>query len=96
MYFLNTAAARYQVRRLEQGVTRHRINTGNLKRVGVALPSMDEQARSVTILDNAVRNIETATEYQSKLRQQKQGLMQDLLTARVRVKVPAVAKASAH
>jgi type I restriction enzyme S subunit len=87
MYFLNTAAARYQVRRFEQGVTRHRINTGNLKRVCVALPNMDEQARSVTILDNAVLNIETATEYQSKLRQQKQGLMQDLLTGRVRVKV---------
>lgn len=87
MYFLNTATARYQVRRFEQGVTRRRINTCNLKRVYVALPSKDEQTRIVSVLDNAVRKIETTTEYQAKLRQQKQGLMQDLLTGRVRVKV---------
>ncbi len=87
MYFLNTATARYQVRRFEQGVTRRRINTGNLKRVCVALPSKDEQTRIVSMLDNAVRKTETTTEYQAKLRQEKQGLMHDLLTGRVCVKV---------
>lgn len=87
MYFLSTATARYQVRRFEQGVTRRRINTGNLKRVCVVLPSKDEQTRIVSMLDNAVRKTETTTEYQAKLRQQKHGLMADLLTGRVRVKV---------
>ncbi|MGH7180875.1 MAG: restriction endonuclease subunit S [Nitrospiraceae bacterium] len=87
MYFLNTFTARYQVRRFEQGVTRRRINTGNLKRVCVALPSKSEQVRIVSILDNAVRKTEATTEYQAKLRQQKHGLMQDLLSGRVKVEV---------
>jgi type I restriction enzyme S subunit len=85
MFFLNTAAARRQVRRFEQGVTRRRINTGNMKKIFVSLPSIAEQQPIVQRLADAGAQIEISTTHLAKLRQQKQGLMQDLLTGRVPV-----------
>jgi type I restriction enzyme, S subunit len=85
MFFLNTAAARRQVRRFEQGVTRRRINTGNMKKIIVSLPSIAEQQLIVQRLVDAGAQIELSTTHLAKLRQQKQGLMQDLLTGRVPV-----------
>lgn len=85
MFYLNTSIARGQVRRFEQGVTRRRINGGNLKRVLFGLPSLQEQKRAVAMLDSAGADIDAITEQVAKLRQQKQGLMHDLLTGRVRV-----------
>lgn len=42
MHFLNTANARKQVRRFEQGVTRRRMNLGNFRRVVVSQPTVEE------------------------------------------------------
>ena len=85
MFFLNTAAARRQIRRFEQGVTRRRINTGNMKKVIVSLPQISEQKLIVQRLLEAGNQIEISTTHLAKLRHQKQGLMQDLLTGRVPV-----------
>jgi len=87
-HFLNTVAARNQVRRFEQGVTRRRTNLGNFRRVIVALPDIEEQIRIVDLLTSASSCIESAEMVVAKLRQQKLGLMHDLLTGRVRVKQP--------
>jgi type I restriction enzyme, S subunit len=87
MFFLNTAAARWQVRRYEQGVTRRRINTSNLKRVWVTLPSLAEQETIVRALNDAGAHIDAIRSHSAKLRQQKQGLMFDLLTGRVRLSI---------
>lgn len=83
MHFLNTAAARNQVKRFEQGVTRRRMNLGNLRRVIVALPSLDEQKCIIQRLAVFGEQIKVAELQAEKLRQQKQGLMHDLLTGRV-------------
>lgn len=48
MMFLNSVLARLQIRRYEQGATRSRINTGNLERVIVGVPDLDEQAAFMT------------------------------------------------
>ena len=85
MFYLNTSIARGQVRRYEQGVTRRRINGGNLKRVFFGLPSLREQEKAIAMLDSAGSEIDSITEQIAKLRQQKQGLMHDLLTGRVPV-----------
>jgi len=85
MYFLNTDGARAQIRRFEQGVTRRRINTTNLKKLMIGLPSIGEQERVVGLLDAAALQLARDVERRSKLQQMKQGLMQDLLTGRVRV-----------
>jgi Restriction endonuclease S subunits len=93
MHFLNTATARTQVRRFEQGVTRRRTNLGNFSRVVVSQPNIEEQKRIVDLLSSTNGRIESAESAVAKLRQQKQGLLRDLLTGRVRVKVAEPASA---
>ena len=87
MHFLNTSMARTQVRRFEQGVTRRRTNLGNFSRVVVSHPDIAEEERIVDLLSSASDRIKSTESVVAKLRQQKQGLMHDLLTGRVRVKV---------
>jgi len=86
MHFLNSNSARNQVKRFEQGVTRRRTNLGNLRRVTVALPVMDEQDSIIKRLAAVNKKVEIEELQVEKLRQQKHGLMYDLLTGRVRVK----------
>lgn len=85
MLYLNGANARRQVRGFEQGVTMKRINLGNLRRIRISLPSVAEQdaieMRAAAIdaaHDNALAELQ-------KLRLQKMGLMDDLLTGRTSV-----------
>jgi type I restriction enzyme S subunit len=63
------------------------INSTQLNRFPVALPSSSEQERIEIRIMALNGQIDLSTQQLSKLRQQKQGLMQDLLTGRVRVKV---------
>jgi len=60
----------------------HRIE--NLK---VICPSINEQMRIVNILNAHDARIRTEEQYRDKLKLQKKGLMHDLLTGKVRVKV---------
>ncbi len=80
MFFLNTAGAQRQIRRYEQGVTRLRINTGNLKKVATGVPGIPEQAAIVEKLQAGIAQVESTHGHLAKLRQLKQGLMQVLLT----------------
>lgn len=76
-----------QVERDKGRGTREGINTAQLKALELPLASVDEQRSIARIL---MTHTAMCAENQSqlvKLRQQKQGLMQDLLTGRVRVKV---------
>lgn len=61
------------------------ISQAALLGVRVPLPTLDEQRRVVTVLDAARARIRSEESHVGKLRLQKQGLMQDLLTGRVRV-----------
>jgi len=72
------------------------INLEDLRPLLISWPDSLERLRiseRYEVNDAAIVSCETQVH---KLRQQKQGLMQDLLTGRVRVKVPEVAKTSAH
>lgn len=89
MLLLNSELARKQIRRYEQGVTRPRINTGNLKRIDACIPSIEEQQRIVAKFEAAQSSIREHYACVEKLRQQKLGLMQDLLTGKIPVKVGA-------
>lgn len=89
MLLLNSELARKQIRRYEQGVTRPRINTGNLKRIDACIPSIEEQHRIVAKFEAAQSCIREQYACAENLRQQKLGLMQDLLTGKVPVKVGA-------
>ena len=87
MHFLNTGTARKQIRRFEQGVTRRRINTRNLRKVVIGLPSKAEQESITTVLSSVATQVALCMDARDKLGQQKLGLMHDLLTGRVRVRV---------
>ena len=85
LYFLNGDAARRQARGYEQGVTMKRINLGNLRRIRIALPAVGEQETIVermTKIDSHARAVFLELD---KLQSKKKGLMDDLLTGRVRV-----------
>ena len=86
MLFLNSGMARKQIRRYEQGVTRPRINTGNLKRISISVPELEEQDQIVDKFDSMQSVIKTEQDKAGKLRVQKLGLMHDLLTGSVQVK----------
>ena len=92
MLFLNSMLARGQVRRYEQGVTRPRINTGNLKQLNIALPSIKEQAAICSKFNRIQDLVEIEKRRLAKLQKQKTGLMHDLLTGEVPVQVEPEAK----
>lgn len=87
MLFLNSELARRQIRRYEQGITRPRINTGNLKRLFVGVPHISEQIAFIAKFEAAQLVIRAQQANVENLRAQKHGLMQDLLTGKVPVKV---------
>lgn len=87
MLFLNSELARQQIRRYEQGVTRPRINTGNLKRLAVCVPELTEQAAFISKFESAQAAIRTQESIVENLKSQKSGLMHDLLTGKVSVKI---------
>lgn len=85
MRSLNGATASHQTRGFEQGVTMQRINLGNLRRVSLAIPPVAEQQLICERLDALDRTIGVTLAEVSKLREQRAGLMDDLLTGCVRV-----------
>ncbi len=87
MYFLNTSLARHQIRKYEQGVTRPRINTGNLKKIYVVKPTIDEQKVIFEQLSKIEKKLSLEQQYLNKLSFKKQGLMHDLLTGKIPVSV---------
>jgi type I restriction enzyme, S subunit len=85
MLYLNTSKARTQTRRYEQGVTRPRINTGNMKKIYAPRPRINEQKAMSTKLLKLSEKIENEFLIKDKLNRQKSGLMHDLLTGKVPV-----------
>ena len=86
-YALNTSYVRRETKRFTQGVTLVRINGGNMKKVRVKLPPVAEQNQVVKKLDGIKAAIANQQGLMEKYQLQKSGLMQDLLTGKVRVKV---------
>lgn len=61
------------------------LNRNTLKKIFIPLPSLSEQQRISEILSQIDQTIEKEQQYKEKLERLKQGLMQDLLTGKVRV-----------
>ena len=64
-----------------------KINRKELGEYRLALPSTDEQLHIASVMDIHDARIRTEEQYRDKLKLQKKGLMHDLLTGKVRVKV---------
>ena len=61
------------------------LNRENLKNILIPLPPLPEQQRIAEILSQIDKTIEKEEQYKEKLKRLKQGLMEDLLTGKVRV-----------
>jgi type I restriction enzyme, S subunit len=65
-----------------------KLNSRSVLGLEIAMPSIREQDGILEVIGIQRSAIETQTTHLAKLRQQKQGLMHDLLTGRVRVALP--------
>jgi len=88
MNYLNSAHARWQVRRLEQGVTRRRCNASALAEVKVLLPDAPEQSKIVEAIRRASQASDSAEKTRAQLVRIRRGLMHDLLAGVVEVPMP--------
>lgn len=67
------------------GTTFQEITKSNLAKILLPLPPLPEQQRIAEILSQIDKTIEKEEQYKEKLERLKQGLMEDLLTGKVRV-----------
>jgi type I restriction enzyme S subunit len=67
------------------GTTFQEITKSNLAKILIPLPPLPEQQRIAEILSQIDQTIEIEQQYKEKLQKIKQGLMEDLLTGKVRV-----------
>jgi type I restriction enzyme S subunit len=72
----------------EVGTTRAEISIGILRRLCLPLPRLSEQKMIAEVAENQDNRIRAEELYLNKLKLQKKGLMHDLLTGKVRVRVP--------
>jgi type I restriction enzyme S subunit len=70
---------------LGSGTTFQEISKSNLANIPIPLPPLHEQQRIASILSQIDQTIEKEQQYKEKLKRIKQGLMEDLLTGKVRV-----------
>jgi len=70
---------------LSGGTTFHEISKSELENLQVSLPPLPEQQRIAKVLSQIDEVIERETKYKKKLENLKRGLMEDLLTGKVRV-----------
>jgi type I restriction enzyme S subunit len=88
---------RFQIDRLTQGTKVQHIYNANLNSARLALPRSDhEQVRIAEAMFSITRSVLAEESQLEKLRSEKNGLMQDLLTGKVRVKVDEAEEVAAH
>jgi len=76
-----------QIHSYKHGSTNININAEDIKSLSIALPELQEQKEIVKIISNVDRKIIQETYKKAYLRQVKQGLMQSLLSGKVRVEL---------
>jgi type I restriction enzyme S subunit len=93
---LNGDAFKRQVQTITAGVTRPKVTLSDFRKLRLARPLLEEQKLIDTLLTRHENVLSANHQHLAKLRQQKQGLMHDLLTGRVRVDVSSSATVPAE
>ncbi|MBN2643106.1 MAG: restriction endonuclease subunit S [Victivallales bacterium] len=83
--WINSDIGKGQVFAKQGGLAQQHFNVGELKELKILLPSLDEQNDITSILLAEDKKIEKSKSRLEKLKDLKKGLMQDLLTGKVRV-----------
>jgi len=76
-----------QLRVVAKGTAQKYVNTGEIKNAIIFKPPLPEQKKIASILSSVDSKIQKEKEYKEGLEQLKKGLMQKLLTGKIRVKV---------
>ena len=71
----------------KKAVNQASINVSELRNVSISIPSLNEQTAIAQVLLGADKEIELLKAKAEKLKEQKKGLMQQLLTGRKRLKI---------
>ncbi len=84
-YYFNSSIGRKIMSVLAQGATRYNLSKSNFAETIIKLPSKEEQTAIASILSDMDSEIEALEQKLEKTRQVKQGMMQELLTGRIRL-----------
>jgi type I restriction enzyme S subunit len=83
--WVNSPFGKDQVLAGQGGLAQQHFNIGQMKKLSVAVPDLEEQRVITEIVSSWEARVHAASEELEKLRVMKRGLMDDLLTGRVRV-----------
>jgi type I restriction enzyme S subunit len=86
-YLFRVEHIRKQIAVLAQGATRYNLSKTQLLKISIELPCIEEQQKIASVLSAADTEIETHQKKLAALKEQKKGLMQQLLTGKKRVKL---------
>lgn len=86
-YFLNSQIGKTQIKSIQVGSTMLHINVSHFLKYKIPLPQLQEQEKIVEILSSVDEKIESLQHKKEEFTNLKKGLMEQLLTGRVRVKV---------
>lgn len=84
-YFLGSYLAQKQISALIGTTTQPKLALERIEQIRVLIPNSEEQTRIIKVLNAIIGTIDRIQKEQKKLLSLKQGLMQDLLTGKVRV-----------
>jgi len=85
--WINSDLGKNQVLKTQGGLAQQHFNVGELEKLLICSPDLSEQMRILDIFRSHSARLHVEEHYFAKLNIQKKGLMHDLLTGRVRVKV---------
>ncbi len=84
-YLLSTPEIRYYFFILANGATRFGLSVGSIEKAQFNCPSLEEQEKIAAVLSAADDEISTLEKQLAAYKEQKRGLMQQLLTGRTRI-----------
>ncbi|MEB5774081.1 restriction endonuclease subunit S [Aeromonas caviae] len=90
-YLLNSSVMMREVNKLSQGGTRIAFKTSTFNSIYLSIPAKEEQQKIASVLSTADKEVTALQQRLDALKQEKQALMQQLLTGKRRVRVEAVA-----
>lgn len=86
-YLINSPIGMNQLNNIAAGGAQKNINAASLKQLKVTLPPLEEQQQIAEILSTVDAEIDSYEQERAKYEDLKKGLMQQLLTGKIRVKV---------
>ncbi len=84
-YYLNSSIGRKIMSVLAQGATRYNLSKNNFAETIIKLPAKEEQTAIASILSDMDNEMEALEQKLAKTRHIKQGMMQQLLTGKIRL-----------